>query len=55
MGEKAKLREMGRLTMTEGEPEGPYEYEYAVAIVIEFDSRADLLKAIDAGSVDFEH
>lgn len=52
---KAKLQEMG-LIMTQEAPDGhPPDNIYAYAIVIEFESRDALLKAINEGQVEFDH
>ena len=51
---KPKCREIGRLTMTEGEPRDTLDYEYKIAMVIELATPEDLHKALDAGSVEFD-
>lgn len=51
---KAKIAEVGNITVADGPPDGDDQHQYEMAMVIQFDSRETLHEALTTGHIECE-
>lgn len=51
---KAKIAEVGNITVAEGMPEGDDQYQYELAMIVQFDTREALHEALTTGQIECE-